>query len=296
MRDISGVVQAITKWNNVYRSPDANLQSKLEALWEMGDYLHKIGARNPHSLGWKIQEATKGLIKRPTVFRSHKLRSIWSTKGEFVRDCRGIKGFSNLREMIPLLDPAQKVHRRIPTQVLAELKKKMRTLSPIEFEKELAAVKAMFKTGRLGERLDRAKHLGGYEELRRCFVCVFQALEKVMAKADSKQRDEVRARVQGQELLAVSNMALALTSKENARFYKRFGPERSSSTWVEFRHLYGTLRILLEEKSEIERARLRRLISPVQLALFFDMTHSLLTEEGVAEFLERRALEFPLGS
>lgn len=294
MRGVAEIVRAMTKWNNVYRSAEASVENKLDALWQIGNYLHRIGVQNPHALGWRIQAETNGLVKRPTIFRSYKLRAIWQRKEDLLKDCRGMKGLSNLREMLPLLDPAQEVHKKIPDAVLSELKKQMRTLAPGEFSRELAAVKARFKGGRLGERLDRSKHLRAYAELCECFEAVMASFEAAVNTATRKERDRVRSKVSEAELRALSNMAIGLTSRENVRFYKRLEPQESSSAWREFATLYRGMRVLLDEQSEVERARLRRLINPVELALFSDLASSLVNEKGVVDFMERRTLGFPL--
>ncbi|MCK4252814.1 hypothetical protein KAX97_15315, partial [candidate division WOR-3 bacterium] len=106
---INTIIKSIRDLNNQYRDPNNTIRIKLEALWEMGDCLDKLGVIKPHSIGWGVQRETKGLIKRPTIFRSHKIRQIWETKTDMINVIGGLKKISFLTEILPLIDPNQVV-------------------------------------------------------------------------------------------------------------------------------------------------------------------------------------------
>ena len=121
--NIKEVVSRIASLNNKYRDRSTPIHVKLEALWEIGDTLIKLGVTKPHAIGWAVQKETRGLIKRPTVFRSHKIRTIWDTKESLIRDFGESKSLSNLIEVLPLIDPAQEVRNRLSKQQLDEIYK-----------------------------------------------------------------------------------------------------------------------------------------------------------------------------
>ncbi|MBU1988821.1 MAG: hypothetical protein KKD94_05070, partial [Nanoarchaeota archaeon] len=47
--NLNAVIKEIAYLNNVYRSAGAQVKTKLETLWEIGDCLFKLGVSKPHS-------------------------------------------------------------------------------------------------------------------------------------------------------------------------------------------------------------------------------------------------------
>ena len=121
MADIKKIVNSIAELNNLYREASSSTKTKLEALWQIGEELVKLNVSKPHTVGWAVQKETRGLIKRPTVFRSFKIRAIWGNKNELLRDLGGIKAISNLTEILPLIDPAQKVRSNLSKEQLNDI-------------------------------------------------------------------------------------------------------------------------------------------------------------------------------
>jgi len=291
---ISAIVRAIRDINNRYRDPSTATRMKLEALWEMGDRLAKLGVTKPHSIGWAVQRETKGLIKRPTIFRSHKIRTIWPSKQDLMRDLGGLQGLSSLTELLPLIDPAQDVKHKLSPEQLSGLFKHACSDSPGEFKQYLRVLKKQFSHGKLGKPLDKAKHLPELRDVVSNFRRLRTFLFHLFEQKSAAERSAFRAHTSTDELRAFSNMCIALTTKDNYRLYKRLGSSSSSSLNKEFATLYDRFRNILEKPADVERARLRRLISAEAMAEMSDVISSMSSEEAVDDFTERRKLAIPL--
>lgn len=291
---ISAIIRAISSINNCYRDASTSTRMKLEALWEMGDLLVKLGVTRPHSIGWSVQRETKGLIKRPTIFRSHKIRTIWPSKQDLLRDLGGLQGLSSLTELLPLIDPAQAVNRKLSPEQLRSLFEHACSDSPGEFKQYLKVLKKQFSHGKLGKPLDKAKHLPQLQDIVRNLRQLRTFLLNLFEQESAAERMAFRAHTSIDELRAFSNMCIALTTKDNYRLYKRLGSSSSSSLNKDFVALYDRFRKLLDKSADVERARLRRLISPEAMAEMSDMISSMSSEEAVDDFKERRKLAIPL--
>jgi len=292
---VNGVIRAISETNNRYRDPSNSTRERLIALWEMGDKLVRMKVEHPHTIGWAIQRETKGLIKRPTVFRGCKIRAIWKSKDELLRDLGNIKTLSGLKEMIPLIDPAQGVRQRLSETELRELYRHSWNDSPEEFRKYILTIKRRFAHGKLGKPLDRSKHLGGLKEIVRSFADLLQDLLSRMEENESESREAFRREIPKGERRALANMCIALTTKENARLYKRLGPAKPSLADGRVECLYKHFQNILNKESDVERARVRRVISAEALAQLSDIISSLETEESVQDCRDRMKLSIPLG-
>jgi len=101
----------------------------------------------------------RGLIKRPTIFRSHKIRVIWRTKESLVKDLGDLKSLSNLTEILPLIDPLQEVRKKLSRQQLADIYKHACYDPPMKFKKYIKILKQKYAHDRLGRSLNRAKYL-----------------------------------------------------------------------------------------------------------------------------------------
>jgi hypothetical protein len=292
--DITVIIKAISDINNRYRDSSISTRMKLEALWEMGDLLGKLGVTKPHTIGWAVQRGTKGLIKRPTIFRSHKIRTIWSSKEKLLEDLGGLQGLSSLTELLPLIDPAQDVKHKLSPEQLNSLFKHACSEPPGDFKRYLCTVKKRFSHGKLGKPLDKAKHLTLLQDIVSDFRALRTFLCYLFDEGSAAERLEFRAHTSTNELRSFSNMCIALTTKDNYRLYKRLSPVLPSSLNKEFSNLYVRLKSLLDKSADIERARLRRLISAEAMAEMSDMVSSMNSEESLEDFKERRKLAIPL--
>lgn len=287
------IIKKIIKWNNIYRARNTTNKQKLEALWKIGDYLYSVGIKNPHSLGWEIQDKTKGMIKRPTIFRSYKLRTIWPTLEKCITDCGKVTGLSNIIEMLPLLDPEQKSKRKIPLHLINKMKANMIQLSPSEFKKQLDELKNHYKDERLGQRLDKSRHLSGFKETVLNFYKFKKTLESAII-SDIQTRDKLRTELGKDNLRAFSNMCISLTTKENIKLYKYKNKKEIFAGNKNFENLFKSLSELLDEKSDTKRARLRRLISALEFAELSDLSSSITDEGGVKDYIQRKKISVPL--
>src|SRR5215469_2781645 len=146
---VNSIIKVIVPLNNRYRDVTSSNREKLESLWEIGDQLVALGVTKPHSVGWAVQRETKGLIKRPTVFRSHKVRMIWPSKNELIKNLGDIRGLSNLTEILPLLDPAQTVRAHLTRQHIKQIYQHACSDPPQKFKRYITDFKREFSHGRL---------------------------------------------------------------------------------------------------------------------------------------------------
>jgi hypothetical protein len=291
---VNSIIKVIAPLNNRYRDASSSPREKLEALWEMGEQLISMGVTKPHSVGWAVQRETKGLIKRPTVFRSHKIRTIWTSKDELIRNLGDIRGLSNLTEILPLLDPAQKVRANLTQEHIQSIYQHACSDPPQKFKRYIANSKREFSHGRLGKTLDKSRHLDELATKVSAFKVLLSQCLTLVNEPNLRSRDAFRANTSIEELRAFSNMCIALTTKDNFRLYKRRGPPKSHSKNEIFEELYNHFRQMLDKTTDVERARLRRVISAEALAQMSDIISSLSTEEAVRDFRDRQRIAISL--
>ncbi len=291
---LNDIIKAISPINNLYREPATSPRVKLEALWEIGNRLVEMGVTNPHSIGWAVQKETRGLIKRPTVFRSHKVRTIWSSKEALLKDLGQLQRLSNLTEILPLIDPAQAVRKRLSKEQIDEIYARACSDSPLEFKQFLVTLKQAYSNGKLGKSLDRSKHLSQLRDVVSDFKAFFAYLLKILNQEESIERERFRASTSPAELMSFSNMCISLTTQENYRLYKKLDPAIPSSRDPQLQSLYRRFRNILDKVGDVERARLRRLISAEALAQMSDMVSSLINERSVVDYKARRELAIRL--
>ena len=292
--NIKEIVARIASLNNLYRDLSTPIRTKLETLWEIGDLLVKSKVTKPHTVGWAVQRETRGLIKRPTVFRSHKIRTIWNTKESFIRDLGELKALSNLTEILPLVDPSQEVRAKLSQQQLVDIYKHACYDSPMKFKEHIKALKQKYAHGRLGHSLNRDRYLKELGTVAKNLRTLTDYLNGLMSDPESPARLQFRNNTPELEIRAFSNMCISLTTKENLRLYKNIGPAESSSKNESIKYLYDYFYTILNLKRDDERARLRRVVSAEVLAQLSDMISSLLTENGVKDFKARQKITIKL--
>jgi len=292
--NIKEIVNKIAPLNNKYRDLSTLVRAKLEASWEIGDILVKSGVTKPHAIGWAVQRETRGLIKRPTVFRSHKIRSIWSTKESLTKDLGELKSLSNLIEILPLIDPAQEVRDKLSKQQLAEIYKHACNDSPVKFKKHMKVLKQQYAHDQLGRSLDRDKRLNELGEVVENLRTLVNYLNKIMNDPKFSARQQFRNDTSEIEIRSFSNMCISLTTKDNLRLYKKIGPAESLSKNEAIKYLYNYFHGIVNKTGDDERARLRRVVSAEVLAQFSDMISSLLTEDGVKDYKARQKIAIKL--
>jgi len=292
--NIKEIVNRIAALNNRYRDLSTPIRAKLEALWEIGDILIQLGVTKPHMVGWAVQKETQGLIKRPTIFRSHKVRTIWNTKESLIRDLGELKSLSNLTEILPLIDPVQEVRNKLSQQQLTEIYKHACYDSPVKFKGYIKALKQQYAHDRLGRPLNRDKHLEELGEVTDGLRTLITYLNNIISDPEPSMRQQFRNDTSEIEIRSFSNMCISLTTKDNLRLYKNIGPAESLSNNKVIRYLYDYFYSILNRTGDKERARLRRIISAEVLAQLSDMISSLLTENGVKDFRARQKIAIKL--
>lgn len=292
--NIKEIVNRIASINNLYRDTSTLTRTKLGALWEIGDVLVKLGVTKPHAVGWLVQSETRGLIKRPTIFRSHKIRTIWNTKESLVMDLGELKYLSNLIEILPLVDPLQEVREKLSQQQLADIYKHACYDPPKKFKEYIKVFKQKYAHDRLGHSLNRDRHLMELGLIVKNLRTLIDYLNGLINNSESSPRLEFRNNTPELEIKAFSNMCISLTTKENLRLYKSIGPAESSSKNEMIKHLYDYFHSILNRTGDDERARLRRVVAAEALAQLSDAISSLLTESGVKDFKARQKITIKL--
>ena len=211
-----------------------------------------------------------------------------------MRDVGHIPQISRLTELFPLIDPAQDVRGRLSGELLVEIYRHARGDSNFNFKSYILKLKKQYASGKLGKSLDRSKHLGELKEVVATFEALRSRLLQLLADGPLHHREAFRKATEEEELKTFANMCISLTTKDNYRLYKRSGPRVSSSRDEIFRSLYDYYRKLLDRESDVERARLRRLISAEAFAQMSDAISSARSEEGVQDYRERQKMSIEL--
>ena len=288
------LIKKIVSYNNRYRDRSSSPIERLRALWYIGDVLVKGGVDKPHTCGWAIQKETKGLIKRPIIFRGFKARAIWESVSEMNRSLSGLKGMSNFIEMLPFIDPQQSVRGKLTDDELIGIYHRACIDSPGEFCKYLNSLKGKYVSGRLGQKLDKSKHLNGLHAIEVKFTKFASELTDMMHSDDVLSREEFRSSIPAPERIAFSNMCLSLTTKQNFRLYRSASRATFTCNHRVFSELYRYFRVILEKKSDIERARIRKLLASELLASVSDMLSSMDNESAVRDYLMRERVTLDL--
>jgi len=284
--NLSLLIDAITKSNNVYRDVNQVPINRMLALWDLGDVLLKYKVDKPHSYGWKIQDQTKGLIKRMTIARAYRIRQIWPERNYVKESFSGIKGLSIFIESLPILDPNGALLKSLSKDLVDELIKYMNTLPAVQFTKYIKNFKAKHKQGRVGENNDRERYLEGYVNIKNCFLIFYKQLQKLILENNFNSIDELKGKISLEERKAFSNFCLALTSKKNIIFYKP-SPIISKIKILDFQNMFNFFKELLEDSNDIRRARLRRVIPPELLVEISDMLNSIVSREKIINYQKR---------
>lgn len=182
--DIGSIIQELRVPVNQASSREASPVDCLAAMWDIGEILRRHSIDRPHSFGVEIQKATGGIVKRPLIFRSAKVREIWPDRDSLLRECSGLRSQHNVIEMFPYLDPSQRSKYDVTESELSSLRAAMTRLSSSEFSPLLKSFKKAHPQARLGRTLDRDQHLPGMarfaEKLRISRISLLEELESGM--------------------------------------------------------------------------------------------------------------------
>ncbi len=294
MNELRRILDGITPHNNVYRDRRASVRDKLAAMWEIGDVLVKAGVTSPHSLGWNLQRETGGLVKRPTIFRSHKFRVVWADKDAFLQAFGNIRGLSSLVDMLPLLDPAQRTKHAVPEEVVKGLVRQMHILPPSKFKSRLDAIKKEYADETLGKTYDRNRHLAALRPVAQSFRKVYTRIRGAVMRADRTVLSAIRRDIPAEELRLFSSMCLALTTKENRDLCSHPPRTKSIAGDVPFRIAYDGAATLLRAGVDARRAKFRKLLLPEALVDLAELCNSVATDECVRAYKQRGRVNIAL--
>jgi hypothetical protein len=290
---LDNLIKAIVPLNNVFREGSRTSIERLLIMWEIGNELVEHAVNSPHSCGWAIQEKTKGLIKRPTIFRSYKVRSIWPSKESLKQDLGKIKTLSNFTTILPLIDPNQPVRKKMSKNELQNLFQLASNNQSNEFKSYVEALKAKYSHGSLGKKLDKSKHLKDLSEITNHIKRLNKELSYLIIRGTAEERELFRSQISEPDRKTLSNMFLALTTKENFKLYRPATESGSSSTDY-INRIYDSLIKALDKTSDVDRARFRRLLDSNFLANISDMLSSIGSEKSIEDFKMRASLTIDL--
>jgi hypothetical protein len=278
-KQLREIISEISQYTNEYRLKKDPL-NRLVSMWEIGDVLLKNKQIKPHQIGWKIQELTNGIIKRPLVFRSYKIRTIWPDKTQLIKECTGIKAISNVIEMLPFLDP-EKEENIPPDKELSILKNNMVNMDAITFNSYLKDYKQQHKDMGVGgtnirDEIIKSKKFNN-------FIRSFQKIEKQLneqIKSTPKQRMKFREKISEEALLFLSKTSQSIASgnHEKIKYIK--------TDDTDFNRVYNMFCEATNLKRDEERARIRRVI-PIEHIIDIGIIAYAISSEKRKDEIER---------
>lgn len=298
MLDINKIIQKIAPYSNKYNSKESSTLDKLSAMWEIGDILFSIDDVKPHSLGWDIQEKTGGIIKRPLIFRSYKIRRIWENKKDLISECKTIKNLSNITEMFPLIDPDQKSDREsIPESVIIDLRKKMVLMETTEFQSSLKKTKANYKDERMGQENDRRRNEPEMYPQALIFNNISKLFSSLIDENKKDEREKLRNMIPSSELVIFSKLCNILASPDDSVIdIDIINKEPSKSSNKDFKSFFDfSIQNLLNNKQK--RKRFKKVAKnkiPYHIPEISDISSSLIDEEAVKRYHSRKKFEIRL--
>lgn len=295
MLEVNKIIQKIAPYSNEYNSKESSTLDKLISMWEIGDVLFSLNSAKPHSIGWEIQEKTGGIIKRPLIFRSYKIRKIWDTKKDLIFECQDIKNLSNITEMFPLIDPDQKSEREgIPESVVKDLRKKMILMETKEFQSLLKKIKANYKDERMGQENDRRKNEPEIYPQALNFNSISKLFISLMDENKEEERKKLRKMIPLSELVVFSKMCNLLASPDsNVKKVDIINNQISKSSNEDFKSFFdfSIQNLLSNEKKRNTFKRVAKNKIPYSIPEISDIASSLVDEDAVKRFHIRKKLE-----
>lgn len=297
MLDINKIIQKIAPYSNKYNSKDSSTLDKLSAMWEIGEILFSLNDAKPHSLGWDIQEKTGGIIKRPLIFRSYKIRKIWENKKDLISECKTIKNLSNITEMFPLIDPDQKTDREnLPESIVKDLRKKMVLMEPKEFQSLLKKIKVKYKDERMGQENDRQRNEPEMYPQAFIFNNISKLFISLIDENKKEEREKLRKMIPLPELVIFSKICDRLASHDdNVKDFDVINYELSKSSNENFKSFFDfSIQNLLSNKQK--RKIFYRVVNnkPYSITEISDIASSLVDEDAVKRYHSRKKLEIRL--
>lgn len=278
------VVSQIVPYTNQYRI-EKNPLNSLIVMWEIGDILIKNKITKPHHIGWKIQELTNGIIKRPIIFRSYKIRIVWPDKAQLIGDCKGIKSVSNVIEMLPFIDP-EKGENILPDEELAILKKNMIIMKSDAFNQFLKDYKQKHKEMGVGGTNVRDKIIKSkkYKDIEKSFLVVEKQFY-LQIRSSSQKRVLFRQKIPEDVLMSFSKLAQAIASGNQ----KKVNPVKTNNS--DFNLVYNIFYEAAKLKRDDKRARIRRVLQTERIVDIGLLAYAISSEERKDEIDKTKKLQ-----
>lgn len=279
--NISEIIKKIQRMQNEYQKYKkiGDSLGMLCIMWEIGDYLRKIGVKNPHSLGWKIQ-AERAYIKRPMIFRSYKIRSVWKSKEQLKKDSYGVKSVNSVVEMFPFLDQNDKW--KLPKEEFDKLMKILNTRSSREFNRILLQVKSKY----IGVKYDKDRHLSELKKLKKDFYSFYKNFKNLLGRGSVTNCKNFRDSIGKDNLKNFGTLCLYLGTEKDFDV-KVFEFKKSRNE--DFNKLFEEM--IEKCKSQEKRKRIRRVIQAIDLVNMTDFCNSILSESSIIGYRSRKNLD-----
>lgn len=298
MPDANKLIQKIAPYSNKYNSKESSTLDKLIAMWDIGNILVSANENKPHSLGWEIQEKTGGIIKRPLVFRSYKVRKIWESKKKLISECRETKNLSNITEMLPLIDSDQKSDRKnIPESVINDLREKMVVMESKEFQSLLKKIKTKYKDERMGQENDRSRNDPEMYPQAFHFNTISKLFTSLIDENKKDGREKLRSAIPSSELEIFSKICnLIASSEDNSKNVSIVNKESSKSINEDFKSFFDfSIQNLINNKQKRNLFRkVAKYKIPFSIPEISDIAASLVDEDAIKKYHSRKKLEIKL--
>lgn len=255
----------------------------LSAMWEIGEILRKSGVSKPHSLGDELQNATGGIVKRPLVFQSAKIRDIWPSNASLRQELWGLRSKQNVIDMLPFLDPKQRGKYRVTGKQLADLRLAMVGLPHGQFDPMLKRFKRAHAVRRLGQRLDRNQHLPEFAVVAHELSTGAKDLQRLL-EGETGTEDVDAAGALAARLRYSAGAAASLESS---------APRLTLPPLIEIERALSNSGVLT---NAVKRRRLWRLFAREQLMELAEAVLATTSSEARSEYFQHRRVAETLSS
>lgn len=288
--NIGFLVQEITPLYNRYRE-NKDIISGTEAtelMWDIGDILSSYIVENnvvPHRLFWSIYgnaEGTKNVAKKSYITREfqnrcHRIRKIFTNKGEIRKTLPTLKNFTVFREAMPFFDNEKyKLKGKEKTDLLTLLN------SDIPSKKILNKIRLLQKE-KIGIRNPRTQRLHEVEKERQVFIDFYNFIYKLL-KVENYNLCLCELGYVNSDYIKVLSQNISALSQEGLKFIDFNIPDELTGHWKEFSDV---VKKLISQKDAKLRRRFRRLIPVERIVRLSDMIYSMVSEENFIAFQKR---------
>ena len=250
------IVSKLIEMNAEIIDQKVPVRKRVTMLWRMGDELRRAKVDHPHGVGSRLQAQTNKAVTRAVIFRAAKVRQLFHSEESLLNEVGGIKSIQYLYDMFALLDPGKSGSELLSLEEKKQLFEAARLMNATDFKAFLKSRKRNVKGKMLGYDRRTSSALGKMAEFAKIVINLKNELQTIVE--EQSNLDKFRGEICADECEALANMAIAMASPANLRFFRRENPVASRSANVVFALVYNEFRRLLSSSDDRERSRLRK--------------------------------------